>query len=296
MSKKKTGMAEELAGSDDINRAPDGGRTSFIQASSPVDKGKLVGDGRFYPAGATVSFRAAGVQEIRKWASMDENNPKEVYDGIIDIIKSCVRGIHWKDLKEADRFKMLLYIHDATFMEAEHKMQIKCTCGSCRAEYNAEVLPDHLSYKNLPDKIMEKVDPVTGRLVFDTRSFGEIEISIPSLGAIEIVTDYAARQNIKWITENKAFLDIAPYLILDWKTAGKKTMDDLNAEYNSWGVKKLGAMLELQGRMATAMNKDASSKCGQCGHINKVDVNKGFEKGVRRFFVPGVSNFDTEFL
>ena len=78
----------------------------------PIDD--LPTKGLFYPVGTEIAIRSATAAEIRHWSTIQEADPFALDDMLNHIIERCVSfkapDVHssWKDIKEVDRFYILL--------------------------------------------------------------------------------------------------------------------------------------------------------------------------------------------
>src|ERR1035437_9901756 len=87
--------------------------------------------GLFYPEGTEIFIRAANGGEIRHWSTLDDGDLSSLDDMLNYVIERCVTykttGAYssWKDIKEVDRFYLILAIREYTFFKGENKLQVK---------------------------------------------------------------------------------------------------------------------------------------------------------------------------
>lgn len=262
-----------------------------------IDKSILSYGGRFYPADARLQYRAAGTVEIRAWTSVGDA-PSELYNGLNDILSSCFRGIYWKKLKECDRFKILLLIHDASFVEPDKKFVIKTTCkeSTCKHKWNAEIYESNLQYTIAHDSINKYFNDATNIFEIQTKTFGTIKWCPPSLGVVEKITNWVQRQEPEFVKRHSFFIDMLVYLMHDHELITDKSIDDMFTDYSSWSKEKIAFMYDLysnKGKIALAPN--AKVVCPVCKAENKPQINFDESGGLKSFFLP-ISDFDSELL
>ncbi len=299
--KKPTTMADDLAKLDGINESPNedaygGDKVTVPMGYYRLDKKELCGGGAFYPETMELYYRAASVEEVSNWSNMDDKNPQEVYDGVVGIVRSCVKGFPWKMIKEADRLKILMYVHEITFANTGNTMSVRCTCASCDTKYDKKILARDLCYKEIDKRLLDRVEPETGELLFQTKDFGEIRMAVPSLGSLRIVTDYMATRDKAWLKDHMMFFKIASFLILDHRVDGKKTMNTLYKDYSNWDIDKLGFMINLHRELSVGIEDVIPTTCPSCGEHNNVDIEGVFKGGMRNIFIKGVPDIYNRLL
>lgn len=182
--------------------------------------------GMFYPVDTVISIRAATSAEIRHWSTIDETNPATLDDMINYIIERCVtikfpNGFStWKDLKEIDRFYLLLAVSEYTFVEGENKLQIKVAEGKL-----VEVHKDMIDFIEFDDKLMKYYDEQKRCFVLRLKDGSSIPISIPCLGVTSWLKNYVQTKQQNQQPFDISFLSYAPFLILDWRGLNDKTYE-----------------------------------------------------------------------
>ena len=99
-----------------------------------IDVKTLPTQGLFYPDGMEISIRAARGEEIKHWSTMNDqdiNQLSRVDDILNYMIEKCCNvknpnypGNCWKDLKNVDRFYILLAIKEFTFIDGENELMV----------------------------------------------------------------------------------------------------------------------------------------------------------------------------
>ena len=98
----------------------------------PVDS--LPTQGLLYPKGTEIIIRAARGAEIKHWSTMNDQDLEQLsaVDDILNyIIEKCVSvkmpdviGASWKDLKDVDRFYLLMAVREFTFLDVDNELMV----------------------------------------------------------------------------------------------------------------------------------------------------------------------------
>lgn len=191
--------------------------------------------GMFYPLNTIISIRAATSAEVRHWSTIDETNPANLDDMINYIIERCVtikfpNGFStWKDLKEIDRFYLLLAVSEFTFVEGENKLQIKVGEGKL-----VEVKKDMIDFVNFDEKLMKYYDEQQRCFILKLKDGSSIPITIPCLGVTSWLKQYIQSKQQAQQSFDLSYLTYAPFLILDWRGLNDKTYEGKVVESYKW--------------------------------------------------------------
>lgn len=262
---------------------------------SLIDKEELPFEGRQYPESMQFEVRPASVAEIRHWSSIDDTqNPRKIYDYFSDIVEKCVnvKNGHHSDIKECDRLWFVFKIHELTFVEAERPALIKCNCPNCKTEWNAKIDVNTLQY-DLPTVDLKYLNKATGAFDIKTKSYGDITLSIPSLYTANAALTYMQSKDPQWLEDNKAFLELAMFLVPVNAKASDKTFNDIYVQWRSWTPKQLALMIALVEKCKLAVKQSIKIKCPKCN--NESDQAIDLEGGIRSLFLP-ISDIADELL
>lgn len=194
--------------------------------------------GLFYPIGTRLHVRAASGAEIRHWSMVDENSLQAINDAIDYIIERCARisvptgTISWKDLKEIDKFYIILSIRDFTFPEGNNDLTIKVT-----ENHQIKVHKDHIQYIKLGDKIMKYYNEDKRCFTFPVKDprVKTINMYLPSTGVTHWLREYAQKKADNQQKIDMDFLSIAPLLIADYRKLNEHTYLELIQQSMNWG-------------------------------------------------------------
>ena len=219
-----------------------------------MDMNTLFSNGRFYPQDAKISIRSAKVAEIRHFSTMDESNLFDIEEKLNGIVKSCMRfestskKLSYKDLLEEDRIAVILAIRDLTFPEAENKLMLKAE-NSYGITKDVELATKNLIGTNVPEEIEKYYDAVARCYRIQTRSAGEILMKPPNVGVMEIVTKYVQNQNQQKKRWDQSFVQILPYIQLDWRGFNEKEVFNQEVAFQGWNEKKYMVTYRLAEKM-----------------------------------------------
>lgn len=257
--------------------------------------------GLFYPSNTRFFVRAATVEAIRHFSTIDETSPFSVNEGLIDVIKMCLliktqgKPLTYKDIKDDDRIHIILAIREVTFVRGENKLAVKVEC-SCGKENEIEVRNSSFRRADPVDEIMRYYDENGKRFVFKTKSFGDIIITPPSIGIATIVTDYIQKLGAEGKTKAKqmdmSFIKMLPFLVQDYRMTDEKAIKRMHVEFLSWGPEKFQFMNALVEKIRLGVKETLFSSCEQCGEEITTPVT--FPGGIRSLFV--VSDLSGELI
>lgn len=201
----------------------------------------LPSKGIFYPDGTRIMVRAASGGDIRHWSMTNETAISEIDDALNYIIERCVQiafpteaGIGtWKDLKEIDRFYLILCVRDFTFTEGHNELKI-----SVSENNDVVVKKDNISFIDLGEKIMKYYNPELRCFTFKakTPAVEHINIYFPSVGVTQWLKSYVERKTQRQESFDRDFITIAPMLIKDYRLLNDKNYGELIFSSMSWGV------------------------------------------------------------
>ena len=171
--------------------------------------------GIFYPEGTRIFIRSASGGDIRHWSMTDETDVSAIDDALSYIIERCMKisfpsgNATWKDLKEIDRFYIILAIRDFTFTQGTNELKIKTS------ENNEVVVhKDDVSFIELGDKIMKYYNIEKRCFTFPTKNqaINHINIYMPCVGVTQWLKSYKDKNHMIKIL---SLLHLCLFLIIE---------------------------------------------------------------------------------
>lgn len=260
-----------------------------------IELENLPSGGKFYPAECNISIRAAKVAEIRQFSTVDENNLLDIEDKLNYIIKSCIRFtsrtkvLSYKDILEEDRVFLLLSIRDLTFPEPESKLTVKATTKDGE-EFDAEISSKYFQLSRVPEEIEKYYDAETRAFEIQTKSFGTITMRPPTIGVMEAITNYIRVRQIEKKPWDQSYLQIAPYLQLDWRGFNDSAIFKGEVNFNAWDSKKYMLVYKLAEKMKIGVQPEMLVPYED----EEVLVPISFRDGIKSLFI--VQDFSGELL
>lgn len=260
----------------------------------PVPIDTLPSGGMFYPVGTTLEIRAAMVQEIRHFSTLDENDPLDMDDKLNLIIDKCVRikfpdkTAQWKDLKEEDRFYLIFAVRDITFINGENKLYVTSKCGkTCMGDGSytekIELSRDNFSYYKIDEKLLNFYDENERCFKIDSPKVGTIKLYVPSLGVTSFIKNYLRSKVQNGDYYDKAFLKIAPFMFPDWRGLDDKAYNNKVQESLGWPTLKLSAIMKMTEMIRFGVKTEMTRACNKCGAEVHTPLN--FPGGVKSLFL-----------
>ena len=261
-----------------------------------LDLNELPSKGKFYPADTVLKIRSAKAAEIRHFSTMDDNNYIDMEEKLNHVVASCSqmtgngKKLSYKDILEEDRIILLLSIRDLTFPEPENKLILKGKTEKTKKSVEIE-----LSVKNLvPTEIVAEIekyyDAKERTYVIQTKSAGEVRMKPPTIGVMEEVTSYLRDRQEKEIEIDKAFIQILPYTVSDWRQLSLTKIFSLEVDYKAWDDRKYMIMYRLAEKMRIGVQTELYTEVD--GEPAKAPLD--FPGGIKSLFI--ISDLSGELL
>jgi len=260
--------------------------TDTVLGYVPLSMETLFSKGRFYPQDASIHVRSAKVAEIRHFSTMNEQNILDIEEKLNNIVKSCIRfeskskKLSYKDLMEEDRIAVLLAIRDLTFPEPENKIIVQAE-NSYGQTKDVEIATNNFVANEIPEEIEKYYDVVSRCFRIQTRSSGEILMRPPSIGVMEEVTKYIRTQQESKKRWDQAFIQILPYIQLDWRGFSSKEIFNQEIDFQGWNEKKYMVVYRLAEKMRIGAQPEMQVDVDG----EDVSVPLDFPGGVKSLFI-----------
>lgn len=271
---------EEMGGmADDGLRYQDNLGWVTIEVSS------LPTEGLFYPEGAKIRIKAARGAEIKHWSTMNDQDLKNVaqIDDIINyIIERCVRidfgvpGSSWRDLKDVDRFYLLLCVQELTFPNGENELMVPIS-------ENKEIplQKEMIDFIHIPEDIMRYYSPEQRCFVFKMKTGREINMYIPSIGVNQWCNNYAYTKSQINEGFDRDFIQFAPFLIADVRRLNVRTYEDMITDSQGWSTKEWSLIAYVRDSLMAA----AEAKIKYTNESgSEVSIPLNFRGGIKALF------------
>jgi len=203
--------------------------------------------GLFYPEGAEVTIRSATAAEIRHWSTINENDLSAIDDMLNYIIERCAKikypnqNASWRDIKEVDRFYILLAIRELTFVNGENKLQVKTSESS-----KIDVTKDMVDYISFDERLMKYYSPEERLIILPFKTGKKIKINIPSIGITNWLKNYINRKRQYNEVIDEDFINFAPFVILDWRGLNDETYSKIIIESHNWTASEISMLTEVR--------------------------------------------------
>jgi hypothetical protein len=251
-----------------------------------VDISTLPSGGRFYPVGSKLAIRPAQVSEVRHFSTIDEGNLLDIEDKLNHIVKNCTRFnsgtkvLSYKDILEEDRIYILLSIRDLTFPEPESKLTVKASTKDGE-EFDAEISAQYFQLSKVTEEIEKYYDDEARAFAIRTKSFGVIMMRPPSIGVMEAITNYIKVRQIEKKQWDQSYLQILPYISLDWRGFTDEKIFKGEVDFHSWNTQKYSLVYRLAEKMRIGVQPEMLVPFGD----EEVLVTIGFRDGIKSLFV-----------
>lgn len=262
--------------------------------------------GKYYPKNFKLTFRAATLDEIKHYSSMNEGDILDVADKIDSVLNTCIRinfDNHqgsFEDLKEFDKIYMLFAIRDLSMLKhhRENKIYQKIKCSSCGMDIKREITNDVFGYFDIDEKIVRYYDDQERGFVFNDDTLGgKLVVYIPSIGTMKWIKDYMMSKELDKRKGDggfydKQFLTFIQFLVKDWRDLNENYIKQMYKDFKeNWGYDKHDFMLEISDKISVTIKPTIEMKCER-GHVSNPIVF--FRRGYRSIL--GLSDTATRLL
>lgn len=251
-----------------------------------IDVKTLPTQGLYYPEGMEISIRAARGEEIKHWSTMNDqdiNQLSRVDDILNYMIEKCCNvknpnfpGNCWKDLKNVDRFYILLAIKEFTFIDGENELMVPIS-----EDKQIPVVKEMIDFINVPDEIMKFYNIDEKCFIFNIAG-NPMKIHVPSLGVNDWLKKYVAQKINTKEGYDEDFIIYAPMLIKDYRGLSQRAYEEMVAASRLWNVKEWSVLAYVTEKLGGATEPKIK-------YINEdggdVEIPLTFRGGIRSLFV-----------
>lgn len=240
--------------------------------------------GLFYPEGTEIAIRSATGGEIRHWSTLNEDDLSALDDMLNYVIERCSTVkfpgdalSSWKDIKEVDRFYVLLAIRERTFVNGENSLQVKIS-----ETKKIDVSKDMIDYITFDERLMKYYDPDKKGIVLQFKNGNSKPIHLPSVGVTNWLKNYINRKQQRQESFDQDFLNFAPFVIADWRGLNDATYEKLVYESQNWSIAEVSLLTKVREIFADTVNPVIRYKDEQGGE-REVPLN--FQGGIKSIFL-----------
>jgi hypothetical protein len=264
------------------------------KSDEQIDKANAIGwdkipikdlptQGLFYPEDAEITIRAASSGEIRHWSTLNEDDLSSLDDMLNYIVERCSAiksnkaQLSWKDIKEVDRFYILLAIRERTFVKGENMLQVKVS-----ETKKIDVVKDMIDYINFDDQLLQRYNPEKRCISLKFKSSKVIDIHLPSVGVTNWLKNYIQRKQQQGQPFDQDFLNFAPFVIPDWRGLNDNTYERFVYESQNWSTAEISVLTKIREIFADTINPVIKYMDEQGGE-RTIPLN--FQGGIKSIFL-----------
>jgi hypothetical protein len=256
----------------------------------------LPSGGLFYPEGVQIAIRPAEVKEIRHYSTIDETDMLDIDSKLNLILERCCvvkfpqHGVvSYKEIKQEDRFFIIMTIRDLTFVRGENmvvlKPQTSCETSACPFEHGIELRTGVLSKYTIDDKLMSYYSKTDRKFVLHIQKLSKtVKMTVPSIGVVEAISTYARTRIRQGKDVDESFIKIAPYLYDDWRSLTENKLAELEEASNAWSKEEFSLFFQITDLLKIGTKLEVSVPCPKCG-AQEVTAPIYFPEGIRSLFV-----------
>jgi len=211
--------------------------------------------GLFYPKDTEIAIRSATAGEIRHWSTLQEDDLNNLDDMLNYMLERCVTlktgktHSSWKDIKEVDRFYILLAIREYTFVKGENQLQVKTSETS-----KINVTKEMIDYITLEPKLMKYYDDEKRCFLLTFKNGRVMEVDIPSVGVTNYLKNYINRKQQQQQGFDIDFISFAPFVVKDWRGLNDSTYEKMVLDSNGWSISEVSVLTHLKDLFVDTVN------------------------------------------
>lgn len=256
----------------------------------------LPSGGLFYPEGVQIAIRPAEIKEIRHFSTIDETDMLDIDSKLNMILERCCvvkfpnHGVvSYKEIKQEDRFFIIMTIRDLTFIRGENMIVLKpktsCQTGECPFQNGIELRTGVLSKYTIDEKLMSYYSKSERKFVLPIpRLSRTVKMTVPSIGVIEAISLYARNRIRQGKDVDESFIKIAPYLFEDWRSLTEQKLSELEESSNSWTKEEFSVFFQVTDLLRIGTKLEVNLPCSKCG-AQEVTAPISFPGGIRSLFL-----------
>lgn len=278
-------------------------RINAMVGYTALDLSEFPSKGKFYRDDFEIHIRPAKVAEVRTFSTIDENNLREVDEGLNNIVVSCSKVMYgttrgsYKDILEEDRIYLILSIRELTFKTGEQTLMMpvgkkSCKSQDCKSQDSMELRTSNLQFNSVVEKFEKYYDDSDRCYSVATKSYGVIQMAPPTIGVMRAITDYIRDREEKNLGWDKSTLAILPYLQREWRGWNEKDIFAKITSFQGWDSTKYTIVYRLAEDMKVGVKPEMVFPCKSCGE--EVSVPLTFPGGIKALFI--VSDISAELL
>ena len=239
--------------------------------------------GLFYPEGTEIAIRAATGGEIRHWSTLNETDYSLLDDMLNYIIERCAKikfpgsSSTWRDIKEVDRFYIILAIRELTFVNGENKLQVNVS-----ETKKIDVSKDMIDYITFDERLMRYYSPEERLFALKFKNGKELKITIPSVGVTNWLKNYVTRKRQANEVFEEDFISFAPFVLLDWKGLNDATYSKIVIESHNWSFAEISLLTEIRDIFINTIDPVVKYYDEEGGERT---VPLSFQGGIKRLFI-----------
>ncbi len=252
--------------------------------------------GMFYPHDSELMIKSATGREIRHWSTMDEHDPIDVREKINFVLNKCskfkVRGnprlMNFSEFSDVDKYHILFRIYELTFPNQENKLMAKLRCanGKCKHVNKLQVTSKNLLGFEIPEEIYKYYNPDEKCFVVHSPKLEEtLRFYLPTSGTMDKFREKRKEEEKSGIEIDKAFYNVGPYLVQDFKQLNRISLSKLKQETFGWNDLKFTIIHKFTEMLRKAAVNRATGVCEKCKSRLESSIFLGGSFTVKDIFI-----------
>lgn len=252
--------------------------------------------GMFYPEDSELMIKSATGREIRHWSTIDEHDPIDVREKINFVLNKCtkfkVRGnprmMNFSDYADVDKYHILFRIYELTFPNQENKLMAKIRCNNkkCRHVNKLQVTSRNLIGFDVPEELRQYYNPEEKCfIVYSPKLEETLRFYLPTSGTMDKFREKKKQEENAGVEIDKAFYNVGPYLVKDFRNLNKANMSMLKQNTFSWSDRKFTIIHKFTEMLRKSAVNKAAGICEKCKSQMESSIFLGGSFTVKDIFI-----------
>ncbi len=243
--------------------------------------------GKFYPNGTIILVKPCTVKDIQAYSAVNDRDYIDVAEKMNNMLKECIRIKYtdgtmgtYLDIKEHDRFFLLIKIRELTFQQGKF-LSINKICPACNIENTIELKRSNFVYAKGSEKIEKFFDNYDKCYVFNCNG-REFRLTMPNVGLQKSLIKFIVEEHKQERPPNVSFMKIMPFILGKRSSITEKEINNEIKNFESLTIEEF-QFLNSAAEYIKFGIEELVKNCSACG--SEVRTEFGFPDGAASVFV-----------
>ena len=262
------------------------------------DPSNLYTKGMYNEADLRIEFRAATLEEVKHFSTINEEDPMDASEKVRQILNKCYnvyengKKISVDTLKEPDKIFLLFNLRDVTMAKHQraNKLLQSVVCNKCGHENQKEIDHNAFSFYEIEDKFMKYYDENERCFIVPIPESGKsVKAYMPSIGVVYKTQKFIYDSELKKQKGQNVFYDPNFLIFYQFMTKNHHNITDKNIEveygrFKSWDYDFHMVFDKLTHGINLGVKPTLSFPCENTNCKELIQTPLRFQGGIRSIF------------